>query len=296
MGIILSILTSLFSTAQNTAVKKAAVKTDTLLISWSIGAFSLFIIFPIFIIIIFLQGMPDFTGKFWMSLLYKTPLMIVAYIFYIKAHKYGELSLISPLLALTPVIILIIAPFLIGQKANIGGTLGVGLIVIGAYVLNFGSSKEGFWVPFTKIFNDKGAKFMMLAASIWAMTSVIDAMGVSGVKGNNLQAGSSWALFTNVALVAVLTPFVAGRIKKITEKSERKKFFLSGAFMGAAEICQMVAMTMLLAVYVNAIKRLSIVLNVIAGAVIFKEKDVRYRLIGSVIMLIGVMFIALSVI
>lgn len=295
MGIILAILTSFFSTAQNAAVKKSAVKSDIFLVAWSIGAFSLVVIFPVFAVLVFWQGMPEFTKDFWLALIYKTPLMIVAYLCYVKAHKHGDLSLISPLLALTPAIILAVAPFMIGQKANIGGVLGVGLIIVGTYVLNFSASKEGLLRPIEKLFHDKGAKYMMLTASIWGVTSVIDALGVKGVKGSSLQVGVSWAFFTSLVLVFILTPFVAKKIRMIFKKTERKKFFMSGSFMGIAEICQMTAMTMLLAAYVNAIKRFSMVLGVIVGAVLFKEKDIRDRLMGSLIMLAGVILIILSV-
>lgn len=295
MGVILAILTSFFSTAQNAVVKKSAVKSDIFLVAWSIGAFSLIVIIPIFVVLVFWQGIPEFTKDFWLALIYKTPLMVIAYLCYVKAHKHGDLSLISPLLALTPAIILVIAPFMINQKASIDGALGVGLIVIGAYVLNFSASKEGLLKPIGKLFRDKGAKYMMLTASIWGVTSVIDALGVKGVKGNSLQAGVSWAFFTSLVLVLILTPFITRRIKMIFEKTERKKFFMSGAFMGVAEICQMTAMTMLLAAYVNAIKRFSMVLGVIVGAIFFKEKDIRDRLIGSLVMLAGVILIILSI-
>ena len=295
MGIILALLTSLFSTAQNTAVKKSAVKSDIFLVAWSIGTFSLVVIFPFFVALVFWQGMPEFTKEFWVSLIYKTPLMVIAYLCYVKAYKHGDLSLISPLLALTPAIILVIAPFVINQKASIGGALGVGLIVIGAYVLNFSASKEGFLKPIGKLFRDKGAKYMMLTASIWGGTSIIDTLGVRGVRGSSLQAGVSWAFFTSLVLVLVLTPFIIRKIRMIFKKTERKKFFMSGAFMGMAEICQMTAMTMLLAAYVNAIKRFSMVLGVIIGAIFFKEQDIQNRLTGSIIMLAGVILIILSV-
>ena len=295
MGLILAILTSFFSTAQNTAVKKSAINTDVFLVAWSIGAFSLVVILPVFAALIFWQGMPEFTKDFWLSLIYKTPLMITAYLCYVKAHKHGDLSLISPLLALTPVVILFIAPFIINQRASVGGAFGVVLIVVGAYFLNFSSYKEGLWEPIRKLFHDKGTKYMILTASIWGVTSIIDAVGVKGVKGSSLQAGVSWAFFTSLALVFVLTPFIIRKIRMIFEKTERKNFFMSGAFMGVAEICQMTAMTMLLAAYVNAIKRFSMVFGVIVGAVLFKEKDIQSRLAGALIMLAGVILIIFSV-
>jgi drug/metabolite transporter (DMT)-like permease len=294
MGIFLSIITSFFFTAQNTAIKKLAVKSDTMLVSWSIAAFAAVIILPIFILVILWQGMPEIGNGFWLALLYKTPLMIVAYWYYVKAHKYGEMSLISPLLSLTPAIILLIAPFMIGQKASLGGMMGIGLIVVGSYALNFSHRTGGIFNPIKKLFQDRGARYMMVTASIWAVSSVTDVMGLRGIHGSNIQAGILWALASYIAISVGLAPFIIKKIKMLGFKEERKNLFLVGFFNGLTGIFQMTATTMILVAYVNAIKRFSMVLGVIVGAVVFKEKNFKERLAGSLIMLAGVVMIVLA--
>jgi len=57
--------------------------------------------------------------------------------------------------------------------------------------------------------------------------------------------------------------------------------------------CQMIAFKMILVVYVSAIKTTSGVISVLLGYLFFKEKNIKERLLGATIMVIGVLFIVL---
>jgi len=56
----------------------------------------------------------------------------------------------------------------------------------------------------------------------------------------------------------------------------------------------MKAISLTLVAYVIAIKRTSVIISVIFGHSIFKEKGIKERLLGAIIMVIGVLFITLS--
>ena len=56
---------------------------------------------------------------------------------------------------------------------------------------------------------------------------------------------------------------------------------------------QLAALQFTLVAYVISIKRTSAILCVIFGALIFKEKGIKERLTGSVIMVLGVLLITL---
>lgn len=296
MGLVLAILVSFLHTGQNTAVKKAAIgNVRPIVVTWALAAFSLVTLLPLYFAINVFYGATQLDTMFWIALAIKLPLSLAATFLYVLAHKYGDMSLVNPLLSITPIIVLMIAPFVVNQEASLGGMLGVGLIVVGAYALNFNSRAASFFEPIKMLFRSKGARCMMATATIWGITTVIDAIGVQSAKGNGLQAGISWAFFNNLATTLVLTPFVIKEaIAAFGEPSKLKKIAPAGLFSGAMDACQMVAMTMLLAAYVNAIKRFSMVLSVIVGAVLFKEKGIEERFVGSLIMLAGVVLIVLT--
>ena len=66
-------------------------------------------------------------------------------------------------------------------------------------------------------------------------------------------------------------------------------------FFGAAALAfNMIAITYMLVVYVISIKRLSTVFSVLWGKLFFKEQNIRERLVGTLIMVAGVLLIALA--
>jgi len=66
-----------------------------------------------------------------------------------------------------------------------------------------------------------------------------------------------------------------------------------GFFNAIGLLCQMQALTLTLVVQVIAIKRTSVLMGVLFGHFIFKEKDIQQRLLGAGIMIFGVFVISL---
>lgn len=329
IGILLALLTSVLSTAQNTMLKllakynkseivKSAVEKEAdekavkeadimmgLITSWSSAFVAFLAAFLVMVWFGIYQKIPELPNNFWMAVLEKVPLSTLAIWSYALAHRKGDMSLISPLLAITPAIIVVIAPFLINQTANLPGIVGVLFIVIGAYFLNFSQRKNGFLEPLKELWKDHGARFMMLTATIYAVTSVIDAVGVKS-GGNNFAGAVLWSASIFFGMFVVLTPFALyftmklrrsycelPQVQDFLGSNGIIKMVLTGFFNGSGEIAQMTAMTFLLAAYVNAIKRFSMVLGVAVGAIL-GEKNFKDRLTGSLIMLLGVILIIIS--
>ena len=326
IGVLLALLTSVLSTAQNTMLKllarykkvegtdkkevnkKAEKEADImmgLITSWSSAFVALLVTFTVAFCLGSLSRMPKLPDNFWIAVAEKIPLYVLAIWCYAMAHRKGDISKISPLLAITPALILVIAPFMINQHADWTGISGVIFIVIGAYFLNFTERKNGFFGPLKELWRDHGSRFMIITATIYALTSVIDAVGVKE-GGNDLTGAILWTVFINLGGFVILMPFAMYFIKKLKnnywELPQVKEFLgkrgfvkmsLTGFFNGSSEIAQMTAMTFLLAAYVNAIKRFSMVLGVFVGAAL-GEKKIKERLTGSLIMLVGTILIIIS--
>jgi uncharacterized membrane protein len=65
-----------------------------------------------------------------------------------------------------------------------------------------------------------------------------------------------------------------------------------GLFSALTLIFQMLAINLALVAYVIAIKRTSAILVVLVSLWFFKERDFKYRLIGSCVMVFGVILIS----
>jgi drug/metabolite transporter (DMT)-like permease len=328
VGILLALLVSLLATAQNTMLtllgkwkkikttgdeKRPDIKTlkeadnkMSLITAWASAIVALSVTLVVLICFGGFSRIPELPNKFWWATAAKVPLYALAIWSYAMAHRKGDISLISPLLAITPAIIVVIAPAMIGQNAGPLGISGILLIVIGAYFLNFSQRKNGLLGPMKELWKDHGARFMMLTATVYALTSILDAIGVKSA-GNDFLSALLWVIAFNLGAVLFITPLAIYSFKKLRkeywELPQVREFLgtkgfikmsLTGFFNGSGEIAQMMAMTFLLAAYVNAIKRFSMVLGVFVGAIVFKDKNFKERLTGSLIMLCGVVLIIIS--
>jgi len=64
-----------------------------------------------------------------------------------------------------------------------------------------------------------------------------------------------------------------------------------GLLSALTSIFQIYAISLTLVAYVSAFKRISAVLSVFRGRLIFKEKEIRERVLGATIMVLGVFII-----
>ena len=72
------------------------------------------------------------------------------------------------------------------------------------------------------------------------------------------------------------------------KKGPEKGFLLlAGIFMAGAQVTHFVSLGMAPAAYMISVKRLSMVFGVILGWLMFHEENIRYRLFGASVMVVG---------
>jgi uncharacterized membrane protein len=97
-----------------------------------------------------------------------------------------------------------------------------------------------------------------------------------------------------VAITFLIITFFTSRKKIIQLKSNFKGFFFIGLFLGLMTIFHYLAIRLVIVPYMVSIKRTSSIFSVLYGYFLFKEKNIKERLVGALIMLIGAAFIILS--
>ena len=290
---IYAILSALFESLRNVSGKMGLKDMDEYLVTWAFGFFALpFLVFPYIFITI-----PSLGNQYWIALLSDGTLNVIATILQLKAIKNSDLSLTIPLLSFTPLFLLIMSPLILGQYPTFLGIIGVILIVIGSYVLNIKRRiltterrNSDYLDPFKAMVEKKGPKMMLIAAFLLSITSSIDKIGV--LNSSPLFWAVSVHSFTSITLAPVLIHEFHNH-KKFTGMDIRLLFAV-GFFSALAIVTQFIAITTLLVPYVIAIKRTSAIMSVLFGYLIFKEKGIKGRLVGSAIMVLGVVLITLS--
>ena len=102
---------------------------------------------------------------------------------YMKAIRDHPLSLTLPYLAFTPVFVILTGYLLLGERVDQAGTMGILLVVAGAWLLNQKHASWRDWrtwgTPLTAILHEPGSRMMLGAALLYSFTS---AMGKGAIR------------------------------------------------------------------------------------------------------------------
>jgi len=226
---------------------------------------------------------PKINPRFWITILILLPLELTAAILYLKAITISPLSLVTPFVAFTPVFLLLTSYLILGETVSTQGAIGILLITIGAYTINF--SSKNFLIPFKKIFKEKGIWLMLIVAFIYSITSNL------GKVAMRYSSPSFMAVFYTT-LLGIVFVFLA-LIKK--QKLKPQKFELSlgaiGLFNAIMMISHMIAIKYVQVAYMIAVKRTSMLFGVFFGYLFFHEKEIGKRFFSACLMLVGVILI-----
>jgi drug/metabolite transporter (DMT)-like permease len=287
--LIFGILTAFFEAVKDVFSKQNLKKNDEYVVAWSLAFFSAVFLAPFLFFIEIPQLNPQLNPLFWIALLIGASINAVTAILYIKAIKLSDLSLTVPLVALTPLFMLLTSPLIVGEYPNFFDCIGIFLIVTGSYLLNIKEKSQGYLAPFKALLHEPGPKLMLIVAFLWSITSNFDKIGVQ----NSSPIFWLFSLFT--AMSVLLLPVLLHKTPNPSRKIMQQLPMLAtmGLVNALGVVFQMQALTMTLVVQVIAVKRTSVLMGVLFGHFIFKEKDIQQRLLGSAIMILGVFFITL---
>ncbi|MBS3051913.1 MAG: EamA family transporter [Candidatus Aenigmarchaeota archaeon] len=284
--LILSLLSAFFESVKDLFSKKSLKNIDVYTVSLSFWLFS----FPIILIALLITGIPEIKPGFWPILIVIGIIGPISHVLYMKAIGSSELSIVLPVIAFTPLFLLILSPIIVGEFPNLLGFVGVILIVFGSYVLNIKEKSKGYLRPFKMLLTEKGPRLMLIVAFIWALGANFDKIAIKN------SSPIFYALCINIIFIIVLSILTLLKSKNpLGIMSSNLKILVPiGFFGGLGFITQMIAINMAYVSYVISIKRLSVIFGVLIGYFVFKEKNIKERLLGSIIMILGTLLIALS--
>ncbi|NJN48914.1 MAG: EamA family transporter [Alkalinema sp. RL_2_19] len=295
--------TAFFESLKDVRSKQTLRYLDEYWVAWATQVVVALVLLPLLL----WQGIPSLGPQFGTALAIGGSLNVAAFLLYVKAIKQADLSLILPLVTLTPVFLLVTSPLILGEIPTLADIVGVGLIAIGAYILSLSTqtpnppiiasiSQPRPWLrplhwlrPLRTMFQNRGCQKMLLVAFLWSFTSTFDKVGVL----NSSPLFWAVALFSYIAMG--LTPWLICRTLRgrsgppIQLLSQHWSLLASaGLFGGIAVAFQMFALTLAPVAQVIAIKRMSCLFGVGFGHLLFGELGWRERLSGAGVMVFGV--------
>jgi uncharacterized membrane protein len=286
MWLPLGLLNAFFNSLTSVFAKRGTVKMDNFSIAWSQQFFSLFIFIPL---LIMTSSLRPVSPSFWPALVATCILNVIAAFLFVQAVRHSDLSLVLPIVTLTPIFLLITSPLILGEFPKPLGLLGIIFTVAGSYVLNFSKRKAGILKPLTSTVKHKGPRSMLLVAFIWSISANLDKMALN--NSNPIL----FAFSSAVGMVILLS------IIMVYSKISFKRIFRNfsslapiGLSSGLSMLFQVFALSLTIVPNVISIKRTSAIFGVFWGKLFFKEENIKERLAGAAIMVLGVVLIALS--
>lgn len=284
--LLFSLLNAFFESLSNALGKKGSQQLDILTVAWSQRFFALFVLLPL---VLFTNSFQSVNQTFWFALLATSLLNTITSILFVKAIKNSPLSLTLPIVSLTSVFLLITSPLIIGEYPKLLGIIGIISTVVGSYVLNLSKKEEGLLEPLISIFKEEGPRLMFFVAFIWSITSNIDKIAVQNSNPLLFSFASSVTVLMFLTIVLL--------IKKSSFRTVFKQSKILapiGFASGLSTVFQMIAISMTIVPNVITVKRTSALFGIGWGKFLFKEKNIKERLAGAAIMLVGVFLIAIS--
>jgi uncharacterized membrane protein len=265
--------------------KKAMSRSNEYIVVWVREGYAL----PFLLIIFLFIDVPSLNSTFFLTLLLLLPLEVTALILYVRAIRVSPLSLTIPFLAFSPIFIIIIGFIILGEMPDRSGIAGIVMIVFGAYLLNIKAQSEGLLEPFKAIGKEKGSVLMIIVALIYSVTSTLGKVAI--LHSSPLFFG----FFYPLILTIVLTPIVWFKTKgNFREAFTRPVMFVMiGLSTASMIIFHFLAINLTEVAYMISVKRTSLIFSVLYGKLLFDEEELSDRLLGSSVMLMGVILITL---
>jgi len=258
--------------------------------------------------VILFSGIPPISPGLYFALAATVTINTVATILFYRALSTTDLSLCVPILAFTPVFLILTSFIMLGEIPAPAGAAGIFLVTAGAFLLTFRSSDSPsacLRSPFPAFLSDPGVRSMLVVAFLYSISVNYDKEVVTNSSPVFASAVTLFLLAIVFLLIALVT------MKKWTSGTRDPKapdpvvpgsrflhspvflYVTVGMILVVEGISINTAYTMAIVPYVITIKRLSLFFSVLFGGFLLHEQQIRGRMLGALIMILGAVMIGL---
>lgn len=222
-------------------------------------------------------------------ILLKSAIVLSSWIFGYFGMKHLPLTIVGPINATRPVMVLLGAMLLFGERLNLYQWTGVLLAVLSFFLLSRSGKKEG--IDFK---HNKWILFIVLAAVTGAVSGLYDKYLM---KQLNPMLVQSWY---NVYQVFIMCPIIL--LLWYPKRKESTPFHWKWTILGislflcAADFVYFYALSLddSMISIVSMVRRGSVVVSFLFGALFFREKNLKSKAVDLLLVLIGMFFLYLG--
>ncbi len=226
-------------------------------------------------------------------ILVKSVIVLSSWLFGYFGMKHLPLTIVGPINATRPVMVLIGALVVFGEKLNLWQWVGVSLAVLSFFMLSRSGKKEG--IDFK---HDKWIYFIVLSALLGAVSGLYDkylmAPPENGGVGLDRMAVQSWYnIYQCGMMLAVLMLAWWPTRHHSTPLHWHWSIIFVSLFLSAADFIYFYALSLPGAMIsiVSMVRRGSVVVSFLFGALFFHEKNLKSKVIDLALVLLGMVFL-----
>jgi len=278
-GYLFAILTGIFFGLQGTYSKILTQKIPTALLTWGIFTFTL----PYLFFLLLMDGIPTVV---WSDFLWSTGVSflvnVLAWNLFFRALRESSLAHTMPFTAFTPLFLIPVAFVLLGELPDGKGLVGILLIISGGYGIHLQSGN--LFEPFKNLVSNKGTRLMLIVALIWSISATVEKVAV--LSSSQVFYGT---IIHALLSLAYLPYLLRDRKQKVgVIKQNIGGLFILGFISGFLVLFQFTALKYMLVSYVIAFKRAGVMVSVLLGIMLFREKSPLKNLFCTIVMVGGV--------
>lgn len=284
MGLLACLFAAIFSSSKDLYSKKISLSVVGIHSAFASFVFALpFYCFAIGISWLF--GYESFVlgTSFWWLVLARSLTDAVAEWSKMQSMVGADISQIVCFLSLAPLFLLVSSPLITGDVPGVLGCCGVVLTVVGSLIAldGFSSLRQGA--------RPKSIALALLSSLFFSLNSSFDRLAVQ--QASPLLSG---AAMTFLAAVLLVIPAIRVRGLQQSLTTHSKDYFIRGLFELFFMVLKLTALQYMQAPYVAGLMKMSLILSIIGGKVLFDEPHFKRRIIAGIVIAMSISLILIE--
>ncbi len=226
-------------------------------------------------------------------ILLKSCIVLSSWIFGYFGMKHLPITIVGPINATRPVMVLIGALLVFGEELNLYQWIGVILAILSFFMLSRSGKKEG--IDFK---HDKWIYFIVAASVLGAVSGLYDkylmaSIENGGVGLDRMVVQSYYNIYQFFMMGCMMMLLWYPKRKQTTPFRWDWCIILISIFLSAADFVYFYALSLdgAMISIVSMIRRGSVIVSFLFGAMVFREKNLKSKVIDLLLVLLGMVFL-----
>ena len=226
----------------------------------------------------------------------KSVIVLLSWVFGYFAIAHLPLTIVGPINATRPVMTLVGAMVVFGERLNVWQWIGVIFAIISLVLLARSGKKEG--IDFK---HNKWILFLLLAALMGTCSGLLDkylmASPENGGVGMDRMMAQSWYNIYQCLMMAIVLLIYLYKRKGGTDTqvkfSWKWSILLISIFLSMADFAYFYALSLPGAMIsiVSMVRRGSVIVSFLCGALLFREKNLKAKALDLCLVILGMIFL-----